>query len=120
MRNLLVLLLLITSGALYAHSGRTDENGGHYDRINGGYHYHNDGNVNRSNDYYYSNNSKKSDSSNKWIFWFVIPLILIWIVYILNELNVFNNLKYKIEGFIFLFWIIGALIIIVWGFIKLF
>ncbi len=30
--------LLIT--VCYAHSGRTDSKGGHYDRKNGGYHYH--------------------------------------------------------------------------------
>ncbi len=26
--------------AVHAHSGRTDSNGGHHDRISGGYHYH--------------------------------------------------------------------------------
>lgn len=29
----------------YTHSGRTDKYGGHHDRINGGYHYHNSGTV---------------------------------------------------------------------------
>jgi uncharacterized protein YgiM (DUF1202 family) len=28
---------------VYPHSGRTDANGGHHDRKNGGYHYHNGG-----------------------------------------------------------------------------
>ncbi len=36
--GLLVVLLLISNG--YAHPGRTDANGGHYDRSTGEYHYH--------------------------------------------------------------------------------
>ena len=35
------LCLTVISG--YPHSGRTDRNGGHHDRKNGGYHYHNSG-----------------------------------------------------------------------------
>ncbi len=36
-----VTLCLLSSA--YAHSGRTDAQGGHHDRKNGGYHYHNSG-----------------------------------------------------------------------------
>ena len=39
------LCLTVVSG--YPHSGRTDRNGGHHDRKNGGYHYHNSGTVRR-------------------------------------------------------------------------
>ena len=41
-------ILLLSAVFAYTHSGRTDKYGGHYDRINGGYHYHNSGNVRRS------------------------------------------------------------------------
>ena len=37
---LLVLLILSTLSTVYAHSGRTDGNGGHYDSFTGEYHYH--------------------------------------------------------------------------------
>ena len=40
----IVLLCAVVAALLVvqvcAHSGRTDANGGHHDRINGGYHYH--------------------------------------------------------------------------------
>ena len=37
---LVTLLFLLFSVVATAHSGRTDENGGHYDRSTGEYHYH--------------------------------------------------------------------------------
>ena len=37
---ILILTCFITPILVSSHSGRTDENGGHYDNINGGYHYH--------------------------------------------------------------------------------
>ena len=46
---LIVLSLILISGGIvfynsaYTHSGRTDANGGHYNRKTGGYHYHNSG-----------------------------------------------------------------------------
>lgn len=45
---LIVLSLILISGVVfydfaYTHSGRTDANGGHYNRKTGGYHYHNSG-----------------------------------------------------------------------------
>ena len=48
-RKVLILLsLVLTSGMLFydsahTHSGRTDANGGHYNRKTGEYHYHNSG-----------------------------------------------------------------------------
>jgi len=41
----ILLILLFSAVIAYTHSGRTDANGGHYDRKNGGYHYHNKGRV---------------------------------------------------------------------------
>lgn len=39
-----VLLTLLTSSlAVFAHPGGTDANGGHYNRKTGEYHYHNSG-----------------------------------------------------------------------------
>ena len=35
-----VILLILFSMPVYAHQGKTDSKGGHYDRQNGGYHYH--------------------------------------------------------------------------------
>ena len=47
-KALIVLGLMLTAGMLfydlaYTHSGRTDANGGHYNRKTGQYHYHNSG-----------------------------------------------------------------------------
>ena len=54
-RKLLVILsLILTTGMLFfydlahTHSGRTDANGGHYNRKTGEYHYHNSGTSNSS------------------------------------------------------------------------
>lgn len=38
-----ILLLILASVFLSAHSGRTDSDGGHYNRTTGEYHYHNGG-----------------------------------------------------------------------------
>lgn len=43
MKPLIVLLLLLPLSFANGHSGRTDSSGGHNDRKNGGYHYHNSG-----------------------------------------------------------------------------
>ena len=48
-KALIVLGLILTAGMLFynsadTHSGRTDANGGHYNRKTGEYHYHNSGN----------------------------------------------------------------------------
>lgn len=40
---LLFIVFVICSSISFAHPGRTDSNGGHYDRSTGEYHYHNDG-----------------------------------------------------------------------------
>ena len=42
-RLLLFLLLTQVCFLSFAHSGRTDSNGGHHDRKTGEYHYHNSG-----------------------------------------------------------------------------
>lgn len=39
-----VLPFIIITTIIFAHPGRTDSKGGHHDRKNGGYHYHNSGN----------------------------------------------------------------------------
>lgn len=40
---LAILLFVLIPLTAYAHPGRTDSKGGHWDRSNGTYHYHNDG-----------------------------------------------------------------------------
>ena len=52
-KALIVIGLMLTAGILFydsahTHSGRTDANGGHYNRKTGEYHYHNSGNRSRS------------------------------------------------------------------------
>ena len=44
-----LLVILIPSLSLYAHSGRTDQSGGHYNRKTGEYHYHNSGHSSNKN-----------------------------------------------------------------------
>ena len=43
-----VLVPLFICGSIFAHSGRTDSNGGHNNRKTGGYHYHNSGYSSKS------------------------------------------------------------------------
>ncbi len=43
----IALILLFSVVLVNAHSGRTDKYGGHHDRKNGGYHFHNSGTVRR-------------------------------------------------------------------------
>jgi hypothetical protein len=115
MKNIILFIFLIVTASLFAHSGRTDKNGGHHDRINGGYHYHNNGNV--KSDYnnsknYYSNNSNYRNSSNwwdTWWFWGICIAITLMVLYVLESLVVFNKIKEKIQGLLFLFGILGAL-----------
>nr|DAW38655.1 MAG TPA: putative peptidoglycan binding domain protein [Caudoviricetes sp.] len=40
MKNKLFTLFILVSLLAFSHPGRTDANGGHYDRKNGTYHYH--------------------------------------------------------------------------------
>ena len=52
-KSLIVFSVLLTAGILFydsahTHSGRTDANGGHYNRRTGEYHYHNSGKRSRS------------------------------------------------------------------------
>ena len=46
--SMIFVILLISAVFVHSHSGRTDRYGGHHDRKNGGYHYHNSGTVRRS------------------------------------------------------------------------
>ncbi len=50
----------LNSSLVFAHSGRTDANGGHYNRSTGVYHYHNGGSSSSS-----SSTSSSSSSSSK-------------------------------------------------------
>lgn len=47
MKYFILLLMIFTLG--FAHSGRTDSNGGHVNRSTGEYHYHNGGNTKSKN-----------------------------------------------------------------------
>ncbi len=39
----IILTLILLSNILFCHSGKTDSNGGHYNRTTGEYHFHNNG-----------------------------------------------------------------------------
>lgn len=41
MKKNIVFILVLFSTIAFPHSGRTDRNGGHYNRSTGEYHYHN-------------------------------------------------------------------------------
>ena len=63
MRKIVLLFTVFIAfiNVSFAHPGRTDSNGGHYDRSTGEYHYHNDG---YSIDKYSSDKLKVNDTSN--------------------------------------------------------
>ncbi len=44
----LIIFLLLIGASTFGHSGRTDRNGGHYNRKTGNYHYHNGGDKGNS------------------------------------------------------------------------
>lgn len=46
----IVIFIMLFSISCFAHSGRTDSNGGHYDTSTGEYHYHNDGTTSYENE----------------------------------------------------------------------
>lgn len=53
LRRTIILFIVIINfiecfNISFAHPGRTDSNGGHYDRSTGEYHYHNDGYIEES------------------------------------------------------------------------
>ena len=81
----LIFFLTLSSSILLGHSGRTDGNGGHNDRINGGYHYHHgmgphqhpNGVCPYKNDSNDSNDSDDSDNSDNFFWYFVGGLVLV-------------------------------------------
>ena len=56
-----VFMIVSAMTPVFAHSGRTDSNGGHWDHSNGTYHYHNNGSGSSSNS---SSSSSSSNSSS--------------------------------------------------------
>ena len=68
-RALLIIYLIFLIGligivSVFAHSGRTDANGGHWDRKNGTYHYHSGVNTVQPSTYNYSVSDDSSYSDN--------------------------------------------------------
>lgn len=47
---LITILFILIPTVVNSHSGRTDSNGGHYDRSTGEYHYHNGGSISYSSE----------------------------------------------------------------------
>lgn len=69
---LLFVLIFVSFSFLYSHGGRTDSNGGHYNRSTGEYHYHHgygphqhpNGICPYDNDYNTNNNGTVSNTNN--------------------------------------------------------
>lgn len=59
-----LLIVILISSQSFAHPGRTDANGGHYNRKTGGYHYHGGGHSSSSNSYSKPSTTYRSDYSN--------------------------------------------------------
>ena len=78
--SIFIIFIMITIPFSYAHPGRTDANGGHYNRSTGEYHYHNDG-YSYENELIIEDNDNNNTSS--------------WYDYKINRLN--NNLESKQE-----------------------
>ncbi len=62
---IVVLFILIIPTLVFAHPGRTDRNGGHWDHSTGTYHYHNDGSSSSSGKYTFSNSSNVDDDTDE-------------------------------------------------------
>ena len=64
----LIILINILPIFTFAHSGRTDSQGGHYDRSTGGYHFHHGRpahyHINGICPYSTTTNTKKNNTSN--------------------------------------------------------
>lgn len=63
-RRLFLVLILTQLYLIFSsHSGRTDSNGGHHDRKNGGYHFHNTGDD--------------ENNAGKIVLWILVGLLVI-------------------------------------------
>lgn len=70
----LLIVLFITSLLSFGHGGRTDKNGGHYNRKTGDYHYHNSG--------------SDSESNEGVVVMVVLGIMIIWVIgYSVNKKN---------------------------------
>ncbi len=59
--GIITMVVSMNSSLVFAHSGRTDSNGGHYNRSTGVYHYHNGGSSTKSS----STSTSTSTSTSK-------------------------------------------------------
>lgn len=62
----LAFILFFLSIPLFAHGGRTDSNGGHHDRKNGGYHYHHGRGPHQHKNGNCSYDNSDSDGNTTW------------------------------------------------------
>lgn len=86
---LLALLMLSTIVTVYAHSGGTDGQGGHYNSSTGEYHYHHGYSAHQHEGgecpYDLSDYTETSDSGSDWMYWLIGVMALticigIWII----------------------------------------
>ncbi len=63
--TILLMATIINTSLAYGHSGRTDSQGGHYNRQTGGYHYHNGGSSSSNTSSYTSTNTTQNVTTSK-------------------------------------------------------
>ena len=124
----LILLFFVFSFQVFAHSGRTDSNGGHYDHSDGSYHYHHGepahDHPNGECPYIKANQESEETKSSKTLKIIMLcstPLMALFPTAILlcvispifnflsNKINLLNKHYNKIETCLYIFlYIIGA------------
>jgi len=84
-----VFALFIFSSQILGHSGRTDSNGGHYNRKTGEYHYHNGGGG--------SGNQYQKEGGGSVIGWVIIIIggVLVWMLFskFMSQNDAFSSLN---------------------------
>lgn len=109
-------VLFVSNNVVNAHSGRTDESGGHCNYATGEYHYHSGPNAGESfftekcigggndNDYFYTNNYSNNSTDYNFFHDTLLPMIgLAGIItlgfYVFNKLDGDNNRKEWFYGY---------------------
>ena len=90
--TIIILIISLLSVVVSAHSGKTDSNGGHYDKSTGEYHYHHGYSAHQHTNgkcpYFFNDKTDHSSSTT-------------------------NNDKFAVNGDEKMYWIIGILVVIV-------
>lgn len=81
MKYVIIIVTFFFTLFVFGHSGRTDNDGGHYDRIHGGYHYHHGqpahAQCGDECPYVFGRSSGSSGSSWGWLKYILTPIIFL-------------------------------------------